>query len=86
MSWLLRSGRALPEVIYRDELDRCRDGAEVTYTLTRRQPPGWTRFSRRIDAALLKEIAWGAETYRAPKGTRSWLQHGITASSGLGAD
>jgi hypothetical protein len=86
MARLLCSARALPEVIYRDELDSSRDGAEVSYTLTRRQPPDWTGFSRRIDAALLKEIAWGAETYRAPKGTRSWLQHGITASSGLGAD
>lgn len=33
----------------------------MSYTLTRSQPPGWTGYSRRIDAALLKEIAWPAE-------------------------
>jgi ferredoxin-NADP reductase len=32
----------------------------VSYTLTRSQPPGWTGFSRRIDAALLKDVAWPA--------------------------
>jgi ferredoxin-NADP reductase len=58
---LLYSARALPEVIYRDELDAYGDGAQVSYTLTRRQPPGWTGFSRRIDAALLKDVAWPAE-------------------------
>ena len=42
-------------------LDADRDGAQVSYTLTRSQPPGWTGYSRRIDAALLKEIAWPAE-------------------------
>lgn len=26
----------------------------MSYTLTRSQPPGWTGYSRRIDAALLK--------------------------------
>jgi ferredoxin-NADP reductase len=57
---LLYSARALPEVIYRDELDAYRDGAEVSYTLTRSQPPGWTGFSRRIDAALLTDVAWPA--------------------------
>jgi ferredoxin-NADP reductase len=49
------------EVIHSGELDSCRDGAEVSYTLTRSQPPGWTGFSRRIDAARLKELAWLAE-------------------------
>jgi hypothetical protein len=57
---LLYSARALPEVIYRDELDTYRDWAEVSYTLTRSQPPGWTGFSRRIDAALLTDVAWPA--------------------------
>jgi hypothetical protein len=61
MARLLCSAHALPEVIYRDELDSCRDGAQVSYTLTRRQPLGRTGFSCRIGAALLKEIAWPAE-------------------------
>ncbi len=57
---LLYSSRTLPEVIYRDELDEHRDGAQVIYTLTRAQPPGWTGHSGRVDAAMLKEIAWPA--------------------------
>ena len=51
---LLYSARTLPEVIYRDELDAYHDGAQVSYTLTRSQPPGWTGYGRRIDAALLE--------------------------------
>jgi len=31
---------------------------EVIHTLTRTQPPGWTGYSRRIDAELLREVAW----------------------------
>ena len=27
-------------------------------TLTRSQPPGWTGYSRRIDAELLRGVAW----------------------------
>ena len=55
---LLYSARTLPDVIYRGELDGYGDGAQVQYTLTRNQPPGWTGYARRIDAALLAEIAW----------------------------
>ena len=43
-----------------NELDDDRDGAQVSYTLTRSQPPGWTGHSRRIDAALLQELVWPA--------------------------
>ena len=28
------------------------------HTLTRSQPPGWTGYARRIDAAMLAEVAW----------------------------
>jgi len=55
---LLYSARSLPEVIYRTELDMAGDGAEVIYTLTRQQPPGWGGHSGRVDAALLTEVAW----------------------------
>jgi ferredoxin-NADP reductase len=57
---LLYSSRSLPDVIYRDELDRCDGGVEVIYTLTRQQPPGWTGHSGRVDAMLLAETAWPA--------------------------
>jgi ferredoxin-NADP reductase len=86
MSRLLCSGRAPPEVIYRDELDSCWDGAEVSYTLTRRQPPGWTGFSRRIDAALLKEIAWpaGENPPDFIRGPTSFAEAAAAALVGLG--
>ncbi len=56
---LLYSSRTLEDVIYRAELDRL--GAEVVHTLTREQPPGWTGYARRVDAEMLREVAWPAE-------------------------
>jgi ferredoxin-NADP reductase len=58
---LVYSSRSMDDVIYRAELDESVDGIEVTYTLTRVQPPGWTGYSRRIDAELLGEAAWSAD-------------------------
>src|SRR5262245_54219557 len=56
---LLFSSRGPEEIIYRDELDRLAaagDGFEVLHTLTRRQPPGWTGYARRIDDRMLGEV------------------------------
>jgi ferredoxin-NADP reductase len=61
---LLYSSRSREETIYAEELDRlaAEDGAlEVFHTLTRSQPPGWTGYSRRIDRAMLEEVAWAPE-------------------------
>jgi ferredoxin-NADP reductase len=58
---LVYSSRSMDDVIYRAELDESVDGIEVTYTLTRVQPPGWTGYSRRVDAELLGEAAWPAD-------------------------
>ena len=55
---LLYSVRSLPDVIYRSELSAEPDGVKVIYTLTRQQPPGWTGYARRVDAAMIGEIAW----------------------------
>ncbi|MBV9279363.1 MAG: ferredoxin reductase [Chloroflexi bacterium] len=58
---LLYSARALEDVIYRSELDRLAvrgAGIEVIYTFTRSAPSGWTGYSRRVDRALLEEVAW----------------------------
>jgi ferredoxin-NADP reductase len=60
---LLYSSRSLPDVIYRDELERLAadgSGLEVIHTLTRSQPPGWRGYDRRIDAQLVAEVAWPA--------------------------
>ena len=56
---LLFSSRGPDEIIYGEELDRlaaAHDGFDVVHTLTRQQPPGWTGYARRIDAAMLAEV------------------------------
>ena len=55
---LLYSSRSLDDIIYRAELEQAGEGVEVFHTLTRAQPPGWMGYARRVDAALLREIAW----------------------------
>jgi ferredoxin-NADP reductase len=55
---LLYSARSLTEVIYRSELSQEPDGVQVIYTLTRQQPPGWTGYARRVDQAMITEVAW----------------------------
>jgi ferredoxin-NADP reductase len=57
---LLYSSRSLDDVIYRRELDQYQGSADVRYTLTRRQPPGWGGFAGRVDDAMLARIAWPA--------------------------
>jgi ferredoxin-NADP reductase len=55
---LLYSSRSPADVIYRNELDALEgSGVTVAYTYTRVQPPGWTGYSRRVDAAMLAEVA-----------------------------
>ena len=56
---LLYSVKSVPDVIYRSELDHY--GADVIYTLTKHQPPGWTGHVGRVDAALLEQVAWPVE-------------------------
>jgi ferredoxin-NADP reductase len=54
---LLSSSRGWDDVIYRDELERLGgDGLTVVHTLTRSQPPGWTGYSRRVDAEMLADV------------------------------
>jgi ferredoxin-NADP reductase len=61
---LLYSSRSFAEIIYREELERlgAGDTLEVIYTLTRAQPPGWEGYGRRIDEAMLAEVAWSPDT------------------------
>ena len=58
---LLYSSRSLEDVIYWAEFGDPGLGVEVTHTLTREHPSDWTGYSRRIDAELLREVAWPAE-------------------------
>jgi ferredoxin-NADP reductase len=83
---LLYSARTLPDVIYHDELGEYRDGVQVSYTLTRGQPPGWTGHTGRVSQALLAELAWPAEarplTYIC--GPTSFVETAAAAVVGLG--
>jgi ferredoxin-NADP reductase len=58
---LLYSSRTFDDVIYREELDRLAaagDGLSVSHTLTRVQPAGWQGYARRLDRAMIEEVAW----------------------------
>jgi ferredoxin-NADP reductase len=57
---LLISSRGWEDVIYREELERLnRERLRVVHTLTRSQPPGWTGYTRRVDADMLAEVGPG---------------------------
>jgi ferredoxin-NADP reductase len=58
---LLYSSRSYDDVIYREELDHISandSSLRVIHTLTRRQPPNWMGYRRRIDLAMLADTAW----------------------------
>ena len=60
---LLYSSRTFEDVIFRAELERLGAGSDalaVHHTLTRSRPPGWSGYARRIDRAMLEEVAWPA--------------------------
>ena len=83
---LLYSARTLPDVIYRDELGQHHDGVEVSYTLTRNQPPGWTGHTGRINADLLADAAWPAAANPVAYvcGPTSFVETAAAALGGLG--
>lgn len=57
---LLYSSRTLEDVIYFAELEQLAargNGLEILHTLTRAQPAGWKGYARRIDAAMLSDVA-----------------------------
>jgi ferredoxin-NADP reductase len=58
---LLYSARSVDDLIYRSELDALAANDEQfdrCYTLTRAQPPGWSGYRRRVDAQMLREVAF----------------------------
>ena len=88
---LLYSSRRLEEVIYRAELEELaarNDGLEIFQTLTREQPPDWQGYTRRIDADLMREVAW--EPAQRPAvfvcGSTGFAEAAADALVGLGHD
>lgn len=57
---LVGSFRDARRILYHDELQRLAADPEldVTLTLTRSQPPGWTGASGRVDAMMLARFGW----------------------------
>ena len=58
---LLLSARTVEDVLYGDELralEAGKDGPDVTNTLPRGAPPGWSGSDRRGDRELLEAVAW----------------------------
>jgi ferredoxin-NADP reductase len=65
---LLVSARSIDELIYRAELESIAgadSGIEISRTLTRVQPPGWTGYGRRVDRTMLADVAWPVD--RGPR-------------------
>ncbi len=59
---LLYSARSPEDIIYKKWLDDAAEGCpamSVQYALTRRPPPGWTGYARRLDAAMLRDCIAG---------------------------
>ena len=56
---VLVSARGAEDALYRDELEGLepRAGLSVAWTFTRTPPAGWGGYSRRVDAAMLAEVA-----------------------------
>jgi len=57
---LLYSSQTLGDIIYREELARLQDGQTnlaIFHTLTATHPAGWKGYTRRIDQAMLDEVA-----------------------------
>jgi ferredoxin-NADP reductase len=64
-SHVLVSASAFEDVLFREELDALAVGDDALaahITLTRRQPPGWAGFARRVDADMLADVGFPAST------------------------
>jgi ferredoxin-NADP reductase len=88
---LLFSSRSYEEIIFREELEKLaadNNPVEITHTLTRSTPPGWTGYDRRIDEEMLGEVAFSPEERPLAFvcGPTSLVETVATALVGLGHD
>ena len=79
-SRLLYSARSLDDVIYREELG----AVDVVYTLTRERPDGWTGYSRRVDADMLREVSFGGAGLAYVCGPTRFVESVADALVGIG--
>ncbi len=84
---LLLSARSPEDVIYADELG-CAGGLQAFTTYTRAAPPDWKGYARRIDPAMLGEVAFApAENPRIYVcGPTAFVETASTALVELGHD
>ena len=87
---LLYSARTIDDVIYRNELAgfASRTQVDVRFALTRAWPEGWQGYRRRIDRAMLEEIAWppGEGTLVYVCGPTAFVEVAASTLVGLGHD
>jgi ferredoxin-NADP reductase len=85
---VLISSRGWDDVLYRDELAELAGdaGLEISYTLTRERPEGWTGFTRRVDAEMLTAVAPppSAQPQTFVCGPTPFVEHVADALVGLG--
>ncbi len=86
---LVVSARTIPDLLYRDELDRLASGDLIQrhFTLTRQPPPpDWAGSARRVDAEMLAEV--GPAPQAAPRiyicGPTGFVDAAADALIGLG--
>jgi ferredoxin-NADP reductase len=74
---LLVSARSAADLLYADELAALepREGLRIARTYTRQAPPGWTGWSRRIDAAMIADVTPGADARAYVCGPTSYVEH-----------
>ena len=83
---LLVSARGPEEVLYANEL--ATTGVELVFTYTRTAPEGWNGYARRVDRAMLADVAYspdaGARTYVC--GPTAFVETVANELVGLGHD
>ena len=88
---MLYSARSYDELIFREELDALAagdDDLQTIYTLTRAAPEDWTGYDRRIDQAMLDDVAFppDARPLAFVCGPTPLVETVATALVGLGHD
>jgi ferredoxin-NADP reductase len=87
---LLASWRSADDAVYAEELAGLGtlSGVALHHTYTRTPPPGWAGYARRVDAAMLQEVAWppadGARTFVC--GSTGFVEAVAGGLVGLGHD